>query len=160
MADVGVPLTVGHGPLTIHPGMRPSPTRTTSPEETIAFGRELASRLEAGDVVALYGTLGAGKTHLVKGICAGLGIDEAEVSSPTFTVVHEYEGRDFPVYHFDAYRIERPDEFYELGYEEYFYGEGICLVEWPEHIEALLPKDALRLRLAHAGEQTRTIEVL
>ena len=113
--------------------------------------------LQPGDVLALYGDLGAGKTHLVKGLCAGLGIPAASVSSPTFTLVNEYDGA-LPVYHFDAYRIERTEEFFELGYETYFFGDGVCLVEWPERVEALIPDHAIRLRLTHLGGDRRRIE--
>ena len=134
------------------------PVESTSPDETVALGRRLADALQPGDVLALYGDLGAGKTHLVKGLCAGLGVSAASVSSPTFTLVNEYDG-ELPVYHIDAYRIERPEEFFELGYETYFFGDGVCLVEWPERVEALVPDHALRLRLTHLGGDRRRIEV-
>ena len=138
------------------------PVETTTPEETKAFGAALAARLAPGDVVALYGDLGAGKTHLVKGVAAAFGVPEQAVVSPTFTIVNEYAGaragRDVALYHFDAYRIRHVDEFFELGFEDYFYGDGICLVEWPERVEALLPAGALRLRLSHRGESRRSIE--
>ncbi|ARA94188.1 MAG: tRNA (adenosine(37)-N6)-threonylcarbamoyltransferase complex ATPase subunit type 1 TsaE [Bacteroidetes bacterium] len=134
------------------------PRETASEAETRALGAELAPRLSPGDVVALYGDLGAGKTQLVKGICAALGVDPTLVSSPTFTIVQEYAGHTGPLYHIDAYRIADPAEFFELGYEEYFYGEGLCFVEWPERVEALLPPHTLRLRLTHAGGDRRRIE--
>lgn len=134
------------------------PAETASSDETIALGRKLAASLETGDVVALFGDLGAGKTHLVKGICTAFGISEAHVNSPTFTLVNEYAGQDGMVYHFDAYRIKRIDEFFELGYEDYFYGDGICLIEWPERIEPLLPDHTLRLKLVHRGGDQRRIE--
>lgn len=133
------------------------PAESASVEETIALGERLAEHLQPGDIVALYGDLGAGKTHLVKGIARALGVDEAAVSSPTFTIVQEYAGT-FPIYHIDAYRVETPDEFYELGYEDYFYGDGLCLIEWPGRVEALLPDDAIRLRLTHQGGDQRRIE--
>lgn len=133
------------------------PTDTFSPADTLALGRRLAERLQPGDVVALYGELGAGKTHLIKGICTAYALPEAAVTSPTFTLVNEYAGRAFPVYHFDAYRIKRIEEFFELGYEEYFYGDGLCLIEWPERIEPLLPEHTLRLRLSHLGGHQRRI---
>lgn len=141
------------------------PRTTTSPEDTRTVGARLARLLAPGAVVALYGDLGSGKTQFVKGCCAALGVPEAEVSSPTFTILHEYAGRTadgtaLPIYHFDAYRIEHPDEFYALGYEEYFYGDGLCLVEWPARVEALIPERALRLRLAHAGGDERLVERL
>jgi len=135
------------------------PVETDTPEETQAFGAVLAARLGPGDVVALYGDLGAGKTQLVKGVCSALGIRAERVSSPTFNLVHEYAGRDFPVYHFDAYRIRHIDEFFELGYEAYFFGDGLCLIEWPERIEPLLPAETLRLCLLHAGLDRRRILV-
>lgn len=133
------------------------PTDTFSPADTLALGRRLAERLQPGDVVALYGELGAGKTHLIKGICTAYALPEAAVTSPTFTLVNEYAGRAFPVYHFDAYRIKRIEEFFELGYEDYFYGDGLCLIEWPERIEPLLPEHTLRLRLSHLGGHQRRI---
>lgn len=135
------------------------PLETRSPEATQAFGRALAARVQPGDVIALYGDLGAGKTHLAKGLCSALGIPEANVNSPTFTLVNEYGGAPFPVYHFDAYRIKHADEFFEMGYEEYFYGDGLCLIEWPSRIEALLPQEALLLHLEHISEQVRRIRL-
>ena len=134
------------------------PAETRSAEETLTLGRQLATHLGAGDMVALYGDLGAGKTHLVKGICAAYGVLEATVTSPTFTLVNEYAGEAFPIYHLDAYRIERLQEFFELGYEEYFFGDGLCLIEWPAHVEPLLPEHTLRLRLTHLGGNRRGID--
>jgi tRNA threonylcarbamoyladenosine biosynthesis protein TsaE len=136
------------------------PVETTGPAETEALGGRLAGLLRPGDIVALYGDLGAGKTRLVQGICAALGIAPEAVSSPTFTLVNDYEGRTDPVDHLDAYRIRHIDEFYEMGYEEYFFGDGLCLVEWPERVEGLLPPDALRLRLRHLGADRREIELV
>lgn len=133
------------------------PILSHSPEETLALGERVGQTLGPGDVVALYGDLGAGKTHFVKGVCTAWGIDEGAVSSPTFTLVQEYAGRDFPVYHFDAYRIRQRSEFFELGYEAYFFGDGVCLVEWPERVESLLPSDTIRVRIEHVDEHTRRI---
>ena len=135
------------------------PVETASAEETQALGGRLAALLAPGTVVALYGDLGAGKTQLVKGICAACGIPPETVHSPTFTLVHEYEGRAFPLYHIDAYRIRHADEFFELGYETYFFGDGLCLVEWPERVEELLPPGTVRLRLTHLGADRRRIAV-
>jgi tRNA threonylcarbamoyladenosine biosynthesis protein TsaE len=135
------------------------PTETTSSGETRALGERIAAHLTAGDLVALYGDLGAGKTQLAKGIGRGLGVPERDVRSPTFTLVHEHaEGGRLPLYHIDAYRLGDPDELRELGYERYFYGEGVCVVEWPGRIEALLPETAIRLRLSHQGRDKRRIE--
>ena len=136
------------------------PATTDSPEETRALGKALSSSLGPGSIVALYGDLGAGKTRLVMGLCEGLGIDPAAVTSPTFSLINEYRGPEHTVYHFDAYRLKRLGEFLALGYEEYFFGDGITVIEWSERIEELLPHDAIRLRMTHAGAQTRRIEEL
>ena len=136
------------------------PCETNTPEATRTLGKHLASKLQAGDVVALYGDLGSGKTQLVKGIAEGLGIPEAEVNSPTFTLLHIYSSGRLTLYHFDAYRLNRLEEFYELGYEEYFFGEGVSIIEWAERIEPLLPPYALRLHLEHLGGNRRRISLL
>lgn len=136
------------------------PSRPSSEAETRALGRSLAERLGAGDVVALYGDLGAGKTVLTKGIGAGLGIDPESVNSPSFTILNEYVPGTLPLYHFDAYRIERVEEFFDLGYEEYFYGDGVCVVEWAEKVERLLPPDALRIRMEHEEGDRRRVDLL
>lgn len=136
------------------------PALTHSPQETQHLGRNLAGRLRRGDIVALYGNLGAGKTVFVRGICEGMGLEPRDVTSPTFTIVHEYSAGRLPVYHFDAYRVDRIDEFYGLGYEEYFFGDGISVVEWADRIEPLLPEDAFRIRIAHRGDDDRRIALL
>ena len=133
------------------------PAETTGPEETQTLGAAMVATLRPGDVVALYGELGSGKTHFVKGACAALGIPAEAVSSPTFAIVQEYPQADVSVFHIDAYRIETLDAFYELGYEDFFYGEGLCFVEWPERVEALLPEHTLRLYLTHLGDNRRRI---
>lgn len=133
------------------------PTETYSPEATIALGVRLADALQSGDVLALYGDLGAGKTHLVKGIASGLGVRQEDVTSPTFTLIQEYP-TDPPLYHLDVYRIEHLSELERLGVDEYLHGDGICVVEWPERMESLLPDHCIRLRLSHSGESRRRIE--
>ncbi|MEM8556666.1 MAG: tRNA (adenosine(37)-N6)-threonylcarbamoyltransferase complex ATPase subunit type 1 TsaE [Bacteroidota bacterium] len=138
------------------------PLDSSSPEATMALGERLGAHLRPGDLVALYGDLGAGKTHLVKGLCAAQGVDPAAVNSPTFTLVNEYDGTAGPLYHFDAYRIDRIEQLYDLGYEDYFFGGGVCLIEWPARIEAVLPPETVRLRLTHVqgediGETRRRI---
>jgi tRNA threonylcarbamoyladenosine biosynthesis protein TsaE len=133
------------------------PAVSRSPEETRTLGGLLARELMPRTVVALYGELGAGKTEFVRGACAALGIETADVSSPSFTIVNEYAGGRLPVYHFDAYRIKTSDEFFELGYEEYFGGDGICFVEWPERIESLLRGDVIRIRFEHVAPTERRI---
>jgi tRNA threonylcarbamoyladenosine biosynthesis protein TsaE len=134
------------------------PITTQSVEETMRLGKALADELVPGTVVALTGDLGTGKTHLVKGIAAGLGIDPAAVRSPTFVILQTYEEGRLPLYHFDAYRVGSEDEFVELGYEEYFFGDGISVVEWPGRVASLIPDDALRLRLSHVSPSERRIE--
>jgi tRNA threonylcarbamoyladenosine biosynthesis protein TsaE len=118
---------------------------TSSPDETRAVGRAVASVLAPGDLVSLTGDLGAGKTTLVQGLAAGLGVHQAVVS-PTFNLVREYEG-DHPVYHFDIYRLDRLQDVVDLGFDEYLDRRGIVVVEWGDAIEALFPKDYLQVEL-------------
>lgn len=136
------------------------PATAATPADTEHLGRRLARILAPGDVVALYGDLGAGKTVLVRGICEGLGLDPDEVTSPTFTILHEYCDARAPIYHFDAYRVERLDEFYGLGYEEYFFGDGISIVEWADRVEPLIPDHAIRIRIDHEGGDCRRIALV
>lgn len=124
--------------------------------ETAAFGIELGKRACPGTVIALTGDLGAGKTTLTKAIAQGLGISDM-ITSPTFNIVKEYDGSRLPLYHFDVYRIGDADEMYELGYEEYFYGNGVCVVEWADLIEDLLPENAVRIQLEYGGEEGERI---
>ena len=113
------------------------PVVTHSASETIQLGKEFASGLQRRDVVALYGDLGSGKTQFAKGICLGLGVRH-QVTSPTFTILNEYvEGR-YPVYHFDFYRLRSLEELTEIGFEEYLFGDGVCLVEWADIVESRL----------------------
>lgn len=124
-------------------------------EETIQFGLDLGKRLQKGDIIALIGDLGTGKTALTKAIARGMGVAET-ITSPTFTIVQEYRSGRLPLYHFDVYRIADPEEMYELGYEEYFFGEGVCVIEWADLIEELLPKETKIIRLEYgAGESER-----
>lgn len=111
---------------------------TNSREETFALGRRLGEEAKPGEVYTLIGDLGVGKTVFTQGIAAGLGIEEP-VCSPTFTIVQTYEGGRLPFYHFDVYRIADPEEMEEIGYEDYFYGEGLTMVEWGNYIAELLP---------------------
>ncbi len=116
-------------------------TILSTTEDTLAWGRELAATLQAGDVVALCGQLGAGKTHVVKGLLAGLGSDE-HVTSPTFGLVHEYTRARLPVYHFDFYRLDSPAALLGIGWDEYLDEPGIVVVEWADLFAALLPAHA------------------
>ena len=115
-----------------------------SPEDTFRVGEQLAKDARPGDIYTLDGDLGVGKTIFTKGMAKGLGIEEP-VTSPTFTILQEYESGRLPLYHFDVYRIGDPEEMDEIGYEDYFYGQGICLIEWAGLIEELIPKEAVRI---------------
>ncbi|WFR57909.1 tRNA (adenosine(37)-N6)-threonylcarbamoyltransferase complex ATPase subunit type 1 TsaE [Anaerocolumna sp. AGMB13025] len=108
-------------------------------EDTYNLGIQLGEQAMAGEVYCLLGDLGTGKTVFTQGFAKGLGITEA-VNSPTFTIIQEYEEGRLPFYHFDVYRIEDIEEMYELGYEDYFYGNGVCLIEWSNLIEEILPE--------------------
>ncbi|MFT9495672.1 tRNA (adenosine(37)-N6)-threonylcarbamoyltransferase complex ATPase subunit type 1 TsaE [Anaerosolibacter sp.] len=125
---------------------------------TFQLGYRLGSLLSKGDVVCLTGDLGAGKTTLSKAIAKGLGVEE-DVTSPTFTLIHEYVGR-LPLYHFDVYRIRKVEEMEELGYEEYFYGDGVCLIEWASLIEDLIPTEHMWIHMNKGdGDHNREIEI-
>ena len=117
-------------------------TETRSPEETYELGRKIGLQARPGQVYTLTGDLGVGKTVFTQGVAAGLGITEP-VSSPTFTIVQIYEEGRLPFYHFDVYRIGDIEEMEEIGYDDYFFGKGICLIEWAELIEEILPDDRI-----------------
>lgn len=117
---------------------------TNSPQETFDLARRLGEEAQPGTVYTLTGDLGVGKTVFAQGLARGLGIGEA-INSPTFTIVQVYDEGRLPFYHFDVYRIGDIEEMEEIGYEDYFYGEGVCLVEWAELIEELLPKTRVEL---------------
>jgi len=126
---------------------------------TERFGRQLGRILPAGAVIALNGPLAAGKTYLCRAIAEGLGIlNPAAVTSPTFVLIQEYSGR-CPIYHFDAYRLSGPDEFQELGSDEYLHGSGVCLIEWAERIAVALPSDRLTIELALSGSESRRARI-
>lgn len=134
---------------------------TKSPEETFDTGIEIAKHLRTGSVIALYGDLGSGKTQLVKGICKGLGVGQT-VNSPTFIIVNEYTSIGFPkIYHFDLYRMKTQDEILQMGFDEYLSNGNIILIEWPEHVEDILPPDTIKVHLAHtsANENERWIKL-
>lgn len=130
---------------------------SNSEAETAHFGKRLARTLSPGDVVALQGQLGAGKTRLVQAIAAELGCSQAFVVSPTFTLIHEYDGQ-LPVYHVDAYRLKNSDEFLDMGGDELLNGDGVCLIEWADRIGDLLPQDHLRIDIHVTSEQTRAFQ--
>ena len=118
---------------------------SSNANQTEDIGREVASLLNIGDVIALKGDLGAGKTVFSRGIARGLGVDDV-VASPTYTIVHEYNGLK-PLYHFDVYRIGDVEEMEEIGYEDYFYGEGVSLIEWANLIEEILPQQYTEIKI-------------
>jgi len=132
---------------------------SNSVEETIRIGAMLAKKLRKGDVVALIGNLGSGKTILTKGIAKGLGVKNPRyVNSPTFVIIKEYKGR-LPLYHFDLYRLNRSSVIDTENFEEYFYDDGVTVIEWADKIRRLLPKKFIEIRLKVIGENIRKIEI-
>ncbi|MGL5437769.1 MAG: tRNA (adenosine(37)-N6)-threonylcarbamoyltransferase complex ATPase subunit type 1 TsaE [Lachnospiraceae bacterium] len=119
---------------------------TNCPEETFEIGKQMAEQARAGQIYCLDGDLGVGKTIFTQGFAAGLGI-EGPVNSPTFTIVQIYEEGRLPLYHFDVYRIGDVSEMDEIGYEDCFFGEGVCLIEWAQLIPEILPDDVIRIRI-------------
>lgn len=119
---------------------------TNSPEETFEVGRKFGQTAKPGEIYTLNGELGVGKTVFTQGVAAGLGITE-HVNSPTFTIVQVYESGRLPFYHFDVYRIGDAVEMDEIGYEDYFFGNGLCIVEWAERIKELIPTDAKQITI-------------
>lgn len=128
---------------------------TKSAEETVALGRKIGEKLKANDVIALTGTLGAGKTTLVQGIAAGLGVKDY-VNSPTFIIINEHQGR-LPLYHVDLYRLEDESAIEDLGIEEYFNAGGVCVIEWAEKLGDLMPKTVEEIGIEMTGENERKI---
>lgn len=131
-------------------------------EDTWQIGKEMAGKAAPGEIYALSGDLGAGKTVFAKGFAAGLGIT-APVNSPTFTILQIYEGGRMPLYHFDTYRIDDPEEMEEVGLDEYLFGQGVCLIEWAEQIAELLPETTRIVRIRRdpaKGQDYRLVEVL
>ena len=122
--------------------MKKTITETSCMEETANYAYELASKQQTGQAYALIGDLGVGKTVLTKGFARGLEIEEP-VSSPTFTILQIYEEGRLPLYHFDVYRIEEPEEMEEVGFDDYIYGDGVCLIEWANRIEDILPEETI-----------------
>ena len=129
---------------------------TKSAAETQSFGEAFARKLKQGDVVSLYGDLGSGKTQLVKGMCRSLGVTRT-VNSPTFIIVNEYSSSAFPsIYHFDLYRMKTEQEVLDMGFSDYVNEKSIVLIEWPEHVENILPSDTYKIRIAHSDEDEHT----
>ncbi|MBQ2952705.1 MAG: tRNA (adenosine(37)-N6)-threonylcarbamoyltransferase complex ATPase subunit type 1 TsaE [Clostridia bacterium] len=130
--------------------------RTASPNETRALGRRLADALQPGDVLLLYGDLGAGKSEMTRGIAEGLGVS-GPVTSPSFTILNVYEDGRVPLYHFDWYRLESAEELYEMGMDEYLGGDGVAVVEWPTQCPEAIPETCLAVKLTPTGENEREI---
>jgi len=127
-------------------------------EETVALGRALGKRLMPGDFIALIGDLGSGKTHFVQGVAEGDDMStDVCVTSPSYTLLNEYSGR-VPLYHFDLYRLHGDGDIRELGFEEYFYGDGACLVEWAERLDQELPEENLKIVFSQLDETSRKID--
>ncbi|MEN2777346.1 tRNA (adenosine(37)-N6)-threonylcarbamoyltransferase complex ATPase subunit type 1 TsaE [Acetivibrio clariflavus] len=134
--------------------------KTYSQDETVQVGKALGSILEKGDVVLLSGDLGTGKTALTKGIASALGVEDY-ITSPTFTIVNEYSA-EVPLYHFDVYRIADPDEMYDIGFEEYLYGDGVVVIEWAELIKDILPHEFIWVKIRknpELGLDAREIDI-
>jgi len=130
-----------------------------SSEETLHIGRIIGETLNGGNIVALTGELGAGKTCLTQGIAKGIGVsEEYYVTSPTFTLINEYPGR-IPLYHMDVYRLADSGDLEDMGYEEYFYGDGVVVIEWAEKVDDILPREALVVHLEYVDANKRMIRI-
>ncbi len=131
---------------------------SASAEETLVIGESIGKRLKRGSIAALEGGLGTGKTQLTKGIALGLGIDE-EITSPTYTIISEYDG-PLPLYHIDAYRLKGSDDFINIGAEELLYGGGVCVIEWSNIVEDLLPEETIfiNIEILERGERLITVK--
>ncbi|MEK7850413.1 MAG: tRNA (adenosine(37)-N6)-threonylcarbamoyltransferase complex ATPase subunit type 1 TsaE [Deltaproteobacteria bacterium] len=133
--------------------------KTHSPKETRELGIKIGRLCLAGDVIALDGDLGAGKTCLIQGLAEGLGVPrKSYVRSPTFTILNVHQGR-VPLYHFDLYRLSDIDELEEIGYREYLYGDGVAALEWASNVEEAIPSECLRIVIKRTGEEEREIEI-
>ena len=129
---------------------------THSPEETRALGGRLADALKGGEVIAFTGDLGAGKTAFVSGMAQTLGVDE-RVTSPTFTIVNEYEGGRLPLFHFDMYRLGSADELFHIGWEDYLARGGVCAVEWSENVDEAIDGDAIRISITRGEDENSRV---
>lgn len=130
---------------------------TKSAEETSRLGKIIGEKLKQGDIISLNGDLGAGKTHMTKGLAEGLGVFDY-ITSPTFTIVNEYEGR-LPLYHFDVYRIDDIQEMYEIGFDEYLFGKGVSIIEWGDIVKELLPENTIHIDIKIVDDTTREINI-
>lgn len=131
---------------------------TSTAEETIELGKIIGSLLKPGDVLAMDGTLAAGKTTITKGIAESLGVKDS-ITSPTFCLISEYEGEKMPLYHMDVYRLEGSEDFINLGVEEMLYGDGVCIIEWSEKVKSELPKKSILFNFKPNEDGSRDIEI-
>ncbi|MHC4644384.1 MAG: tRNA (adenosine(37)-N6)-threonylcarbamoyltransferase complex ATPase subunit type 1 TsaE [Planctomycetota bacterium] len=140
--------------------MRNLELTSNSPQQTIELGKKIGRRLKGAEIVAVCGQLGAGKTHLIKGIAAGAGAqDSSQVSSPTFVIVNEYSGR-FDIYHIDAYRLNSARELETIGFDDFCRPDAVVLIEWADKVESVLARtDYVRIELFHAGDTRRKIHI-
>ena len=129
---------------------------SNSAQETEALGERLAARLRPGDVIAYTGDLGAGRTAFTRGLARGLGVAD-RVTSPTFTIVNEYEAGRLPLFHFDLYRMDSPEELFDIGWEDYLARGGVCAVEWSENVADALERDTVRVDIRRGGEESRRV---
>ncbi|MFA5356213.1 MAG: tRNA (adenosine(37)-N6)-threonylcarbamoyltransferase complex ATPase subunit type 1 TsaE [Candidatus Omnitrophota bacterium] len=129
-----------------------------SVKETLKIGSVIAKNSRKGDIICLFGEFGAGKTVLTKGIASGLGIKMGDVISPSFVLIRQHSRGRIPLYHFDLYRLERVNDILALGYEEYFYDDGVTVVEWADRLKSLLPREYLKIRLRIRSDLTRAFE--
>jgi tRNA threonylcarbamoyladenosine biosynthesis protein TsaE len=127
---------------------------SSSPQQTVRIAQTLARWLKSGDILCLYGDLGAGKTTFVKGLAKALKVQENKVNSPTFVLMNIYEGK-LPLYHFDLYRLDDLDQMRRIGLDEFLYGEGVCVIEWADKLKELAPQEFLGIVLEHQDETTR-----
>lgn len=131
---------------------------TRTPEETIELGKKIGAQLRPGDVIAMTGTLAAGKTTITKGIASAMGIEDC-ITSPTFCLISEYEGKSMPLYHFDVYRLEGAEDFADLGADDMLYGDGVCIVEWSEKVKSELPSKTIWMTISPEENGERKIRM-
>lgn len=132
--------------------------QTHSADETIALGEKIGALLKPGDIIAMTGTLAAGKTTITKGIAKALGVKDT-ITSPTFCLISEYAGTKMPLYHMDVYRLDSDEDFINLGVDDMLFGEGVCIIEWSEKVQRELPKTTIWMTITPAEDGTRTIVI-
>ena len=129
-----------------------------SVNDTLRIGRQIAKQLKPSDIIVLFGDLGSGKTVLTKGIARGLGISVSNIISPSFVLLRQYTKGKLPLFHFDLYRLAKPKDIAGLGFEEYFYGQGVTVIEWAERLTCLMPKEYLKVELLFKNDTQRKLK--